>query len=206
MEETKIVINCPLCGKEMEVDKYKTYNFQLENENLQPILDNSWMEQECLYCHQMFNISRIAIFHDMKKKTMYFYFPEGSGDKKEHVTFVEQLDIPVDYTLRIIENSYAAMKEKILILEYGLNDIACEIYKNNIRKKLLDLGSNPKDIRVVFKDGAAQAIAIFGIEEKPIIELFNDNEYRKALDIAKNIKNKYVIDENTIFHLLRDEL
>lgn len=199
MEEIKIVINCPCCGEKMEVDKYRTYNFQLENENLQPILDDSWMEQECRYCHQIFNISRIAIFHDMKKKAMYFYFPEGSGDKKDHITFIKQLDIPVDYTLRIIEHSYASLKEKILILEHGLDDVACEIYKKSIRKKFIALGSNPKDIRLVFKEGAAQAFAIFGIEEKPIIELFDDNEYSKALDIAKNIENKYVVDENTIF-------
>ncbi|MBQ7276548.1 MAG: CpXC domain-containing protein [Bacilli bacterium] len=184
---------CPICSHRFSVQHYSSYNLQEEG-NLSKILDDSWIKHECPNCKREIIVIDAMVFHDMDKRLMLFYFPENSGSNESHDQLVRNYNYPSNYTIRIVEGRYNNFKEKILVLEYGMNDYAVEIYKLNIilsKYKMNDIYES----HLLFNNSQPQGFVMYQKNGKPIIEKFDANEYetcaRKALAITDSVRVHY---------------
>lgn len=170
---------CPVCSHQFSVQHYSSYNLQEEG-NLSKVLDDSWIKHECPNCKREITVIDVMVFHDMGKRLMLFYFPENSGSKENHEHFVKKYDYPSNYTIRIVEGAYNDFKEKILVLEYGMNDYAVELYKLNIistKYKMNDIYES----HLLFKNSEPQGFVMYQKTGKPIIEKYDSNEYEACV-------------------------
>lgn len=186
-------LNCPLCGSNLIVEHFSSYNLQEEGHSIDSILNDSWIQHKCKNCNNYITVYDIMMFHDMKIKTMVFFFPKNSGSYEEHQKLIKKYKYPLNYTIRIVEDSYNNFKEKILIFENGLNDCAIEMYKSII---ILEKFHNQviQEAHVIF-DGNSIPIgfAFYGDLDKPICVPFDEILYKKCLSKSKKFrKNKIV--------------
>ncbi len=195
---TKTVL-CPSCQKPINIDVFSSYNFQEENCDIDPLLSDEWISHKCPNCGNTFIFLDVTIFHDMEKKFIVFFFPKGDFPIEDSINVVNKAGIPSDYTIRIVKDSYASFKEKILVLESGLNDLACEIYKWQIVE---DYNLNPNcELRIVIKeDLVPKGVVVLSGAQKPLAVPFDMNLYKKSLSEISHYRaaSDYVVDRNTL--------
>ena len=197
-------IQCPHCKQQIIIERYLSYNYQIEGCDLQQILDDSWVMHRCPKCGKSFSFLGDLVFHDMARKSMFFFFPKGSALNEAQIKALMSSMIPSDYAVRIIKDSYAAFKEKILILESGLDDCACEVYKYQIKQNCgikLECES-----RIVFgEDLEPKGVVFFIDKQKPVAFAFNLDDYNSALVEANRLRmgDKSIVDQYTIAEAIR---
>ncbi len=121
---TEIVkeIICPQCG---ETQKYKLYTGIncAENPELKDlILNETLFDWRCKRCNYFAAMAYPFLYTDPEKRYAICVSP-AAGNTVEPTAAVK------DFTKRIVKN-LAELKEKILILDAGYDDIAVELVKN----------------------------------------------------------------------------
>lgn len=130
-------IECPVCHKTSDAQFWDSVNVDLNPELREKIFNNEIFRFSCPECGASCYIKTGMIYHDMTHKFMLFFdFDrpfETSGD----------IDIPElfkgmekDYSFRAVYG-LDEFKEKILILENGLHDIAVEHMKYMIEHVIM---------------------------------------------------------------------
>lgn len=180
---------CPVCGHQFSDEHYSSYNFQEENNDLSKILNDSWIKHKCPKCNSEISVIDMMVFHDMKKGLMIYYFPENSGTMESHELFVKKYNYPSNYTIRIVEGKYNDFKEKILLLEYGMNDVAVELYKKDIISKRSEMNDVYEAHLLFDKNSLPQGFVMYQKETKPIIEKFDENKYKSYAKKTSRFSN-----------------
>ncbi len=136
------IIKCPKCGAEGGFTIWDSINVELNPELKEKILNEELFVWTCPSCGAEIFIQASTIYHDMKGKTMIFFdFNDDEAEKESEIEVPEMFSSLGDYQFRIVHN-LMDMKEKIIILDNSLNDIAIEylkfclrhfIYKDNIQ-------------------------------------------------------------------------
>ncbi len=176
----RLTVICPQCNNSFSVEHFSSYNVQVEGHGIEPILDDSWVLHECPVCHTIIPVLDTIVFHDMEKELLLFFFPTEAEIPDERLEFINNLKVPNDYTVRMVEKDYAVFKEKIMILESGLSDLGCELYKLKAKKQLSI--TDPCVCRIVFGDCLTPKGIVFFLEgQKPKATIFDDNAYQDAL-------------------------
>ena len=125
----KETIECPHCHQEGEYDLWTSVNVDLDPELREKIFSDELFMYHCPHCGKVTGIPAGTLYHDMTHGFMIFFdffkpddydyapmeIPEGVGLKKE-------------YLFRAVFG-LQRFKEKIVILEHGLNDVAIEHQK-----------------------------------------------------------------------------
>ena len=194
---------CPNCGAECEVTFWNSVNVVLDALR-DKIFSDELFIWECPSCGHKTLIPQDFIYHDMSHKFMLFFdfFDEEVTDEEKyaHVQIPKGLPGMEDYTMRSVYG-LLNLKEKIVILENGLNDIAVERQKYMISHltipeiaekgyKLL-FGKIDKDAKDVSEYGAIYYF--YDDEEKKqtiTVRFALDNYYEhcKALEIDPRMK------------------
>ncbi len=125
--KTRII--CPNCQTRGEFEIWDSINVDLNPELRENLFSDDIFIYECPQCGHKMGIPYDTIYHDMQHKFMIFF----SFFEPEDFTYepLDLSDIPhlmKDYTYRQV-NGLWEFKEKILILEKGLNDVAIERMK-----------------------------------------------------------------------------
>jgi hypothetical protein len=122
-------IECPYCGAPGEYTLWDSVNVDLDSDLRDKIFSEDLFLWKCPQCGKEIHIPFGTLYHDMKNKfmLMYEYYDPDEG-KYEPMKISAPLELSKDYTMRVV---YGLMnlKEKIVILEHGLNDIAIEHMK-----------------------------------------------------------------------------
>lgn len=122
-------IQCPKCGEHGTFQLWETVNADLNPELREKIFNEELFLWECPKCGAKVFIPYGTIYHDMSHKFMLFYQHEEMDDKKyKPLLFPNEMGLDEDYTLRMV-CGLQKLREKIRILENGLNDIAIERMK-----------------------------------------------------------------------------
>lgn len=129
MSETKKEnIICPNCGKPLQTMFVPSVNSRRNAKAREQILSDEFFHCSCKQCGYRGNILARCLYHDETHGFMVYLMPEFSGsrliDAQVEHEFPEMADVP-----RRVVTGINRMKEKILLLEAGLNDRAVELSK-----------------------------------------------------------------------------
>ena len=118
MAEKTRRVDCPCCGKEIEVSVYPIVNRKRSPQLREKILDESLFRCECPVCGKPFRLISRCLYHDEEKDFMVYLIPGFHGKR------LETGDLPQEYPefssaiCRVVSN-LNQLKEKILLLEKG---------------------------------------------------------------------------------------
>ena len=117
-----MIITCPHCQAETDHRVLDHINIDRNPELRAKVQDLSCFRVKCPNCGETALVLHPCLYHDMSGQFMVWLWPEeGEAPKAE-------FDPLAGYTLRIVD-SMNAFREKINLLERGLDDRAVEIMK-----------------------------------------------------------------------------
>lgn len=117
-----MVITCPHCQTETDYKVHDHINIDRNPELRAQVQDLSCFRVKCPNCGETVLVVHPCLYHDMANQFMVWLWPEEGEAPKA------QFDPLAGYTLRMVD-SLNAFREKINILERGLDDRAVEIMK-----------------------------------------------------------------------------
>ena len=191
MATSKSTATCPHCGKESERRALTSINIDQNPEMREQVRTLSCFRWECPNCGVTSLVVDPCLYHDMSYQFLVGLSPEGA--KPEDADF-ERLS---GYTMRYVAD-LNAFREKITILERGLDDRAVEIMKlilfMQIRHDLdvvellyHELDERTGDLRfvAVLSDGVEQYIAMSGQTYQRIAEDVRTRLYSRSRTFQK---------------------
>jgi len=121
---------CPHCHKTGEFEIWNSINVDLNPELREQVMNDEIFMNRCPHCGKVFGIPFSFIYHDMHNRFMLFFgFEEPDTGKYNDIEIPENDFLSIDdYTFRAVYGRYN-LKDKILIFERGLNDVAVERLK-----------------------------------------------------------------------------
>lgn len=118
-------IVCPACGQTQKLEMYTSVNPKENAELRRDILRESIFDWECRHCGYTAQMAYPMIYHDPSLGFMISLRPSGAITKAEPIASIRSLK------KRCVKNPQE-LKEKILIFEAELDDVAVELVKNAI--------------------------------------------------------------------------
>lgn len=127
-------IKCPRCHYDSPMTVWNSINADLDPELKEKFLSGELFDWKCEVCGLETRVPFGTLYHDMENKFMLFFDPWEDSENKHDL-----FEVPVPdgfgikgYTFRSVYGMLN-LREKIAILESGLNDIAVERMKFFIR-------------------------------------------------------------------------
>lgn len=121
-----IELVCPECKEKFQADVYTSINVQMDKNIKNKVLNGTFFDFECTYCHKNFNVPYPVLYHDMDRKLLLQFSVDE--DVEQTMKVLSAIDISKDYTVRFVD-TYRNWIEKILIFDSGLDDRIMELYK-----------------------------------------------------------------------------
>lgn len=122
-------IECPHCHKKGEFEHWTSVNVDLNPELREEIFSDKLFMYHCPYCGEVTGIPAGMLYHDMAHKFMLFFdFFKPDDFDYTPMELPETFGKDKDYIFRTVFD-LLRFKEKIVILEYGLDDVAIERQK-----------------------------------------------------------------------------
>ena len=179
-------IICPKCQAHGEFDMWDSVNVDLDPQLREGIFSEDIFIYKCPKCGHETGIPYGTIYHDMTHRFMIFFtFFREDDFKYEPIDLSDIPGLMKDYKYRHV-TGLLELKEKILILEKGLNDIAIERMKYGITHY-----DNPelsdKGFKLLFGD------VIYDIPEYPngIIVFFYEDEKKESHRLTYPLNSYY---------------
>jgi len=118
-------VKCPKCHSHFQFKVWDSVNVDLNREEKEKILDGTFYDTDCPFCHTRIHGIYGFLYHDMKHEylvSVYHDFTEA----------IAVCGVPRDYKLRKVQD-ICLLAEKIKIFDIDLNDIVIEIVKRGIK-------------------------------------------------------------------------
>lgn len=122
MQTSKASVTCPHCGEEFVRDAVASIQIDQQPEMREKVQDFSCFRWKCPNCEVVSLVLAPCLYHDVEGAFMVWLCPDGNNPIAQHVGQLQ------DYTLRYVDD-LNTFREKISILETGLDDCAVEIMK-----------------------------------------------------------------------------
>ncbi len=161
-----MTVTCPHCQEEIAYKALDHINIDQNPELRDKVQDLSCFRVMCPNCGETALVVQPCLYHDMSNRFMVWLLPEENDVAKA------AFDPVAGYTLRKVD-SLNAFREKISILEYGLDDRAVELMKFLLYMQLnhdMDVvellfhehDANADELRfvAVLSDGAEQYVSM----------------------------------------------
>lgn len=123
-------VTCPRCHYDSPMTVWNSINADLDPELKEKLLDGELYHWKCEVCGLEIDVPFGTLYHDMEHKFMLFFSPWKEDEDK-----YKEIEVPIpsgmgfkDYTFRSVFGMNE-FREKISILETGLNDVAVERMK-----------------------------------------------------------------------------
>lgn len=128
-QESKEILRCPRCGAEGEMTFWDSVNVKLNPELKDKIINEELFFWTCPKCGEKIFVPYGTLYNDMENRCMLFFdFDEEAENEEEEVEIPDVFGGLEDYQFRAV-HGIMDMKEKIFILDAGLNDIVIEYIK-----------------------------------------------------------------------------
>lgn len=118
-------IECPKCHSHFDFKVWDSVNVDLNREEKGKILDGTFYDMDCPFCHTRIHGIYGFLYYDMTHEylvSVYHDFTEA----------IAVCGVPRDYKLRKVQD-ICQLAEKIKIFDIGLNDIVIEMVKRMVR-------------------------------------------------------------------------
>lgn len=189
-ELRKEKITCPHCQRESEIDIWSSINVDINPELREQIFNEKIWAWTCPNCGETIYVPWGTLYHDMTHHFLLF-FSFDSDDVEDKYNPLELTDVfsslKKDYTIRAV---YGIMnfKEKIIILENGLNDLAIEHMKymisHIVRPEIAEKGYHLYFEKI---DPTEKEIS----EHGTIYFFYNDEEEEQVYTVRYALDNYY---------------
>ena len=150
-KQKKKPVICPICQNKNIVKFYNSINVTIQPKLKKQLINESLFFYTCSFCSNKFILQYPFLYNDMQNNFMIYFIPKRTLYKINCNKEVEKFPNAVETNKRIV-NSLESLKEKILILENGLDDLSIELYKliiskffNKERQKLKSIAFNKID-------------------------------------------------------------
>ena len=180
-------VACPNCGSTKKLTIISAVN-SLENPELkEKILKESFFDFECPSCNYRCSLMYPTIYHDPKKGFMVGLYRSGTkGSKVEAPASINAL------TKRRVKD-LAELKEKILIFDNNLDDIAVEMVKNAILEVFKKSYEN-ESVKAYFtktgENGGLEFAIFCGKTKTPQYHLSKREVYDNCCEILRSLNYK----------------
>lgn len=187
-------IACPKCGGENNLRIYNSVNV-VENPKLREnILNGRMFNFFCDLCGHPFMISYPVLYSDIKKEFMVYYYPETTKNQiGERFFDIEAQDKYAPIRKRLT-STYNEFREKIVVMESGLNDMAVEVTKAVLAEaaaKNTDSEVNEGYFSLYDKEQKIIGYTFFvGEENKKIVRSVDMEIYRRSQLLVKRLAKK----------------
>ena len=203
--------SCPSCGCKGEFRMYDSVNVSLDPKLRDKVLSGEIFNWTCPQCGKEISLRHNLLYHDMNKEFQVYYSPTECDSINSMINDMLTKYPGMRKTNRTVD-SLNALKEKILIFEEGLNDIAIELSKAVIKYAKKNNISPKCELRfekqIPHNEDSPKGLLIFrqiidGLPQKGML-LFDKTNYNNLLkEVLSNEKfkmNQYcdTIDEQWI--------
>ena len=184
---TEIVkdIVCPQCGESQKYRLYTSVNAQAHPELKQSILDETLFDWRCQRCSYFAAMAYPFVYLDNQAGYVICAAPGGAGSA------VEATEQMKHYVKRRVKN-LAELKEKILIFDSGLNDLAVELMKNALCS-IIKRGYDTARLHAYYSktDGEKLEFAIFIPHRlEPVYHSTRVEVYEQSLEVLRTLDYK----------------
>lgn len=191
MKSILVELQCPYCGYKTHKKSEQFIVSQFESKFRNQILQDEFFHHECPCCHKQLSFLHTCLYQDHKHKFIILLEPQPQEQCPE---FEEDTQL-----VKRFVNTINDFKEKILIFEDDLNDLAIECIKWKLRNKL----KLSRECLIQYHDYDLESNTLwFEIEETEtklvaISKSYYDNLENKIPKI-KNEKKFKIIDANSV--------
>ena len=215
----KETVECMHCHAEGQFDYWASVNVDLDPELREKVFNEELFLFHCPKCGKVPGMPAGTLYHDMKHEFMLFFeFFKPDDYKNEPIELPKEMGLKGNYTLRTV-HGLNRLKEKIMILEQGLNDIAIERQKYMISHVILpeiaEKGCELYFDRVEEGDETFEYGKIFytyidrekGEQAQVRFAMDNYYEHCKACEIDPRmaVKNGMCVDEEWMNQIMKEE-
>lgn len=178
----KDMTECPHCGHKSAREVLTNINADKNPELRAAVQDLSCFRWVCPNCGVSSLVIDPCLYHDMSGQFMVWLSPEGKPQD------IGNFDPLAGYTLRYVED-LNAFREKINVLERGLDDRAVELMKLLL---LLQVQRDLDVVELLFhdlneQDGTFTYVAILSDGVEQYISMPGDTYQRLANDVAERL-------------------
>lgn len=181
-------IICPSCTEKVEAELLRGVNVSENPEYREKIMDESIFEWQCPNCSHKSTISYPFLYHDEQKKFMVYLIPESCNIDLKAKVLSQEFPELLDIKKRVV--SFAnSLKEKILIFESSLDDVAIELTKLALSRVIKEKNSVSllSGYFHVLDDKNNKIDFVFFKDETSEVSHYNTriDVYRKSLSISE---------------------
>lgn len=141
---------CPKCQHEGEFRMYESVNVTLDKSLRDRVFSDDLFKWTCPECGETFTIIYPFLYHDMDHGFMIHFSPNDCERIKEQYNELLTKYPGLRRSKYRTTNALVRLKEKVLIFEAGLDDVAVELAKVFI--KVDDTSNLPDKCSLVFQD------------------------------------------------------
>ena len=148
-------VTCPQCGTTSDTIVWEGLNSITDKLEVDRLLEGSLFMHECPDCHARIELTYPCVYNDMRAGVMVQYIADE--DKlDEAIAEVEKMkaaDAEVEGAptekIRIV-TTHNALREKVLILQDGLDDMVIEALKAVMKNRFIDEGQISGEAEVFY--------------------------------------------------------
>ena len=188
-------VGCPNCGAAVHTQMRPGICAE-ENPGLrESLLNESLFDWQCPKCGYRARLVYPCLYHDRARAFMVYLVPNGSAGEFRPVDVGEKFPQLAKVKKRVVSTP-AELKEKILIFEAGLDDVAVELVKYALAG-VLDRKYGKKAVHGYFYSASEEEIRFTFFpegEKEPVVRSTRMEAYRKSLEIVHGARAP---DENS---------
>ncbi len=183
-------VSCPHCGAAVKTQMWPGIGVD-ENPDLRALVVNETLfDWKCPACGYEAQLVYPCLYHDKGRGFMVYVVPNGNDSELQSVDISEKFPQFNTLTKRVV-TALTGLKEKILILEAGLDDLAVELVKT----ALIDVAVRKHGKAVVsgYFCYAEEATGKIGFsfflkgEKEPVRQETRIDVYHRSLEIVRSV-------------------
>ena len=183
-------LHCPQCGSKNHIHVYKSINAQEDVKLRDKILSGQLFDFYCPYCEYRARLYYPCLYNDVKNKFMVYFIPGiEKGQITDRAVEIEFENMP-KITKRIVP-TFNEFREKIIIFEAELDDMAVELTKSAVagavhKKKNMDASEGY--FSVYNKESNIIGFTFFlGVNKEPFTQTTKLDVYKKSWNIVSRL-------------------
>ena len=183
-------VSCPRCGEAVETRMWPGVNAEVNPNLREQVLQETLFNWTCPACGYVAQMAYPCLYHDKGRKFMIYLIPNGGKTELDAVD-VDHAFPQIGYVQKRVVSSLAALKEKILVFEAGLDDRAVELV-NLALASVVDKkdGQKPQEGYFSFSDEENNRIVFvlfFPVKPEVVLKTTRLDAYRRSQEIVEEL-------------------
>ena len=190
---TKAIV-CPMCGELSKAEIYTSVNPTVNKSVRNKVVDGELFAWVCPSCKHTARLTYPILYNDMKNRFMVYLIPKIERFQLCDKELEDKYSNLRNITKRIVAD-FNSFKEKIFILESGLDDMAVELTKlaisQTVSNKLGGAEIREGYLSMYDRESNTMGFTYFtGEDKKPYVQTARLEIYGKSKDIIENFAIK----------------